>query len=245
MNLTQQDVICCPPPLFHCFGLVLGMIACITHGSTFVIPAPTFDASATVDSLIQHDCTGLHGVPTMFISILQEHKKRGSPPIRLRTGVAAGASVPRKVIEDMQATFGYQDYVNTYGDYPPIAMTKSATRYSNEHPGMTETSPASFNLRYDDPLHEKLTTVGKILPHTFAKVVDAGGNILPRGFRGELCVAGYLLQKGYYKNKVKTAEVMKEEDGVIWMYTGDEAVIQDNGYCSITGRIKDMIIRGK
>lgn len=110
---------------------------------------------------------------------------------------------------------------------------------------MTETSPASFNLRYDDPLHEKLTTVGKILPHTSAKVVDAGGNILPRGVRGELCVAGYLLQKGYYKNKVKTAEAMKEEDGVIWMYTGDEAVIQDNGYCSITGRIKDMIIRGK
>jgi len=109
---------------------------------------------------------------------------------------------------------------------------------------MTETSPASFMLDASDPLALKLVTVGRILPHTTAKIIDASGRVVPRGIRGEICVAGYLLQKGYYKNNVKTAEAMKEEDGRLWMYTGDEGSIDKDGYCSITGRIKDIIIRG-
>ena len=110
---------------------------------------------------------------------------------------------------------------------------------------MTETSPASFMTHVEDDLERKLTTVGKILPHTSAKVIDGNGNIVPRGVKGELCVAGYSLQKGYYKNKAKTDEAMKKEDGAIWMYTGDEAVISPEGFCLITGRIKDLIIRGE
>ena len=115
MKLSTEDIICCPPPLFHCFGLVLGLLSCITHGAAFVLPAPTFDAHATLDSLTKHECTGLHGVPTMFISVLQEHKKRGSPQLHIRTGIAAGASVPRVVVEQLQAAFGFADIVNVYG----------------------------------------------------------------------------------------------------------------------------------
>ncbi|KAH0280650.1 long-chain fatty-acid-CoA ligase, partial [Aureobasidium melanogenum] len=224
MALTSQDIICSPPPLFHCFGLVLGMLACITHGSTFVLPCPTFKADLVVDHLVAYSCTGLLGVPTMLISVLEEHEKRGSPPLVLRTGIAAGASVPRAVVERMRSKFGFQEFINVYG--------------------MTETAPASFTTSMSDPLEKKLTTVGTILPHTGAKVVDQQGKVLRRGERGELCTSGYNLQKGYYKNEAKTAEAMRVEDGVTWMYTGDEAIIDEQGYCYITGRIKDIIIRG-
>ncbi|KAG9956765.1 long-chain fatty-acid-CoA ligase, partial [Aureobasidium melanogenum] len=224
MALTSQDIICSPPPLFHCFGLVLGMLACITHGSTFVLPCPTFKADLVVNHLVAYSCTGLLGVPTMLISVLEEHEKRGSPPLVLRTGIAAGASVPRAVVERMRSKFGFQEFINVYG--------------------MTETAPASFTTSMSDPLEKKLTTVGTILPHTGAKVVDQQGKVLRRGERGELCTSGYNLQKGYYKNEAKTAEAMRVEDGVTWMYTGDEAIIDEQGYCYITGRIKDIIIRG-
>jgi acyl-CoA synthetase (AMP-forming)/AMP-acid ligase II len=120
MVLTDKDIICSPPPLFHCFGIVLGMLACITHGSTFVVPCPTFRASLVVDHLINYSCTGLLGVPTMLIAVLEEHEKRGSPPLVLRTGIAAGASVPRAVVEKIQSRFGFRDFINVYGkiSYP-------------------------------------------------------------------------------------------------------------------------------
>ncbi|KAI5194371.1 acid Co-A ligase [Aureobasidium subglaciale] len=223
MNLSTCDIICSPPPLFHCFGLVLGVLASVTHASTLILPSPTFSASATVDCVVKYHCTALHGVPTMMIAVLDEHTKRGSPPVKLRTGIVAGASVPADVITRLQARFGYEEYINIYG--------------------MTESAPATFTLTTNDPLQSKLTSVGKILPHTSAKVVDVDGKVVARGVRGELCVSGYMLQKGYYNNPAKTAEVMIEEEGTLWLHTGDEAILDAEGYCYVTGRIKDMIIR--
>jgi long-chain acyl-CoA synthetase len=117
MCLTRQDIICCPPPLYHCFGLVLGLLACVTHGSCFVLPSPTFQASATMDCMIKYECTGLLGVPTMLLRVLTEHENRNSPPVRLRTGIAAGAPVSRALLERLQSTFGCPDFINVYGMY--------------------------------------------------------------------------------------------------------------------------------
>jgi mevalonyl-CoA ligase len=216
-----------------------------------VLPAQTFDANAVIRSLIEEKCTGLHGVPTMFVAVLQQHRVLNGVKISLRTGIAAGASVPRALMEELRDAFGLSDLVVTYGMFHCTVLC--CYQYCINWiyinviyvvVGMTETSPASFMSSVDDPLEKKLLTVGRILPHTSAKVVDPDGHIVPRGTRGELCVSGYLLQKGYFNNPQKTNEVMIREDGVLWMYTGDEAVIGDDGYCAITGRIKDIIIRG-
>ena len=241
MHLTQRDIICCPPPLFHCFGLVLGLLAAVTHGSSIVFPSETFQPLAAIEAVSREHCTALHGVPAMFaaeLELAQQERDFSS----LRTGIVAGAPVAKKMMVDLANTFNMLEATNTYG-----TSANLDPRYwlADNVSGMTETSPASFMTFTDDPLEKRLSTVGKILPHMKAKIVDRNGDIVPVGSRGELCVAGYALQKGYWRNPEKTAEAMRaDEDGTIWIHTGDEAVFDNEGYCRIMGRIKDIIIRG-
>ncbi|KAK0101857.1 hypothetical protein ONS95_001330 [Cadophora gregata] len=226
MCLGSEDIICCAPPLFHCFGLVLGLLAVITHGACIVFPSETFQASLVLKAVSEESCTGLHGVPAMFAAELELLKGDSAREFSsLRTGIAAGSPVPQKMMADLRKKMNMKEITSTYG--------------------MTETSPGSFMSYTDDPVEKRLSTVGKILPHTRAKIVNTRGDTVPIGTRGELMVSGFQLQKGYWRNPKKTAESMqRDEEGCLWMRTGDEAVFDNEGYCSITGRIKDIIIRG-
>ncbi|KAJ5385960.1 acetyl-CoA synthetase-like protein [Penicillium cosmopolitanum] len=225
MALTHEDVLCCPPPLFHCFGLVLGFLDTYTHGSTIVFPSDFFDVGKVVDALVEEDVTVLLGVPTMYISELEVMEKTGQRPRRLRTGLASGSTVSQSLMDQLREKMGVEKMLIAYG--------------------MTETSPVTFITSLSDPESKATRTVGRVIPHTSAKVIDSNGKLLGRGERGELCTSGFALQKGYWKNKEKTKESMKEdENGVLWMHTGDEAILDDDGYAHITGRIKDIIIRG-
>ncbi|RLL96996.1 hypothetical protein CFD26_104371 [Aspergillus turcosus] len=225
MGLGPEDVICCSPPLFHCFGLVLGFLASFCHGSSIFFASDFFDVKKTVDAILVEDATVILGVPTMYIAELEVLALLGKKPRRLRTGLASGSSVSQALMNRLRAEMGVEKMLIAYG--------------------MTETSPVTFITGLDDSDEKRTSTVGRVIPHTAAKVVDRNGRILPRGQRGELCVSGFALQKGYWRNEEKTKEVMRpDENGVLWMHTGDEAVIDDDGYASITGRIKDLIIRG-
>ena len=228
MRLTPDDVLCCPPPLFHCFGLVLGLLAVVTHGAKIVFPNEIFDPSAVLRAIVDEKCTAVHGVPAMFDSILglPEARSLSASNLNLRTGIVAGAPVPRYLMELMVSRLGMSEFTSSYG--------------------LTEASPTCFNAFTDDPISKRLTTVGTLMPHARAKIVDKDGNTVPIGTRGELWIGGYQLQAGYWNNSEKTAEVMsKDEMGARWLHTGDEAVFDDKGYCTITGRFKDIIIRGK
>ncbi|KAL1652048.1 putative NRPS-like protein biosynthetic cluster [Diplodia intermedia] len=225
MAFTSEDVLACPPPLFHCFGLVLGLMACITHGSKIVLPGEVFDAEATLRAISDEQCTALHGVPAMFDSILSLPRPDGFDCTKLRTGIIAGAPVPRHLMEGILVELGMTEYTSSYG--------------------LTEASPTCFNAHTYDTVDRRLTTVGTVLPHAHSKIVDRDNRILPVGQRGELCMAGYQLQRGYWNNPEKTDECMiRDEQGILWLHTGDEAVFDENGYCTITGRFKDIIIRG-
>ncbi|KAF7914569.1 uncharacterized protein EAF01_000975 [Botrytis porri] len=225
LTFTPQDILCCPPPLFHCFGLVLGVLAVITHGAKIILPAETFDASAVLRAVSDEKCTALHGVPTMFEEILSLPRPEGFNCENLRTGIIAGAPVPRPLMKRLLTELNMREYTSSYG--------------------LTETSPTCFNAYTYDTIDTRLATVGQILPHLRAKIIDRDGNIVPQGARGELCISGYSLQKGYWNNEEKTAEVMvRDEEGILWLKTGDEASFDERGYCSITGRFKDIIIRG-
>jgi acyl-CoA synthetase (AMP-forming)/AMP-acid ligase II len=226
MHLTPEDVICCPPPLFHCFGLVLGFLSSFTHGSSIVFPSDFFDVKKVVDAVISEDATVLLGVPTMYVSELEVISKTGQKPRRLRTGLASGSAVSQGLMHELREKMGVEKMLIAYG--------------------MTETSPVTFITSIDDDDVKRTTTVGRVLPHTAAKVVDNEGRIVARGERGELCTSGFVLQKGYWENEEKTKEAMRrDENGVLWMHTGDEAFLDQDGYAHITGRIKDLIIRGK
>lgn len=226
MRLTPDDVICCPPPLFHCFGLIMGLLASIYYGSTIVFPSDRFHAPSVVDSILREDATILLGVPTMFVAELEVLAKHTQRPRRLRTGLASGSAVPHALMDQLRSQMGVDKMLIAYG--------------------MTETSPVTFITSLEDSEEKRMTTIGRPLPHTGAKVVDSNGLTVQRGQRGELCTSGFALQKGYWKNEAKTAEVMKrDEHAVLWMHTGDEVLIDDEGYGHITGRIKDVIIRGK
>ncbi|KAH8589394.1 hypothetical protein B0O99DRAFT_600019 [Bisporella sp. PMI_857] len=225
MALTPKDILCCPPPLFHCFGLVLGLLACITHGSTIILPSPTFSAPAVLTSLHQESCTALHGVPAMFEELLSLPRPDGWSCPNLRTGIVAGAPVPRPLMKRMLSELNMAQFTSSYG--------------------LTEASPTVFNAFTTDTIQHRLTTVGKLLPHLHAKIVDPAGTILPVGERGELYIAGYSLCQGYWRNKAKTRELLvPDEQGITWLRTGDEAFFTPDGYCTITGRFKDIIIRG-
>ncbi|KAL4245504.1 Acyl-CoA synthetase [Abortiporus biennis] len=230
MRLTNQDVLCNVPPLFHCFGLVLGNLAAWTHGACIVYPSQIFNPELIVDAVAQEQCTALHGVPTHFLGVLGELEKRREMGeildlSRLRTGIAAGSPIPIDLMKQLISKMNLTELTNAYG--------------------MTETSPVSFQTTTHDPLLKRVETVGKIHPHVKAKVVDHDGNIVPVGTPGELLVSGYLLQKGYWEDVEQTDNVMKEdEEGTLWMHTGDEAIMDEEGYLKIVGRIKDIIIRG-
>lgn len=225
MNLTDEDVLCCPPPLFHCFGLVLGLLATITHGGKVIYPSETFDASACLRALADEQCTAIHGVPAMFDDIFSLPRPRNFAAHRLRTGIIAGAPVPQHLMELLVHEFGMLEFTSSYG--------------------LTEASPTCFNAYHSDSISKKLATVGTPMDYLHAKVVTRDGLIVPIETRGELCIAGYQLQKGYWHNQTKTDEVMiRDDNGVVWLHTGDEAVMHQDGTVTITGRFKDIIIRG-
>jgi acyl-CoA synthetase (AMP-forming)/AMP-acid ligase II len=226
MHLTPSDIICCPPPLFHCFGLVLGFLASFTHGSSIIFPSDFFEAHKVVNAIMAENATVLLGVPTMYVSELEVLAKTGQRASHLRTGLASGSAVPQRLMDELREKMGVEKMLIAYG--------------------MTETSPVTFITSLEDCDEKGTKTVGRVIPHTAAKVVDKEGRILGRDERGELCTSGFALQKGYWKNEEKTKEVMRRDgNGVLWMHTGDEALIDRDGYAHITGRIKDLIIRGE
>ena len=221
MRLTEHDRLCIPVPFYHCFGMVLGNLACVTHGACMVIPGEGFDALATLETVAAEKCTGLHGVPTMFIAELEHPRFAEFDLSSLRTGIMAGSPCP---IEVMRRVVG------------EMHMSEVTIAY-----GMTETSPVSFQTVPDDPLERRVDSVGRVHPHLEVKLVDERGQVVPRGTPGELCTRGYSVMLGYWDDAAHTREAIDEAR---WMHTGDLAVIDADGYCSIVGRLKDMIIRG-
>jgi len=221
MRLTENDRICIPVPLYHCFGMVMGNLAAVTSGATMVYPGEGFDPLATLRTLAQEKCTTLYGVPTMFIAELDHPEFASFDLSSLRTGIMAGAPCPIEVMRRVNEAMNMRDITIAYG--------------------MTETSPVSFQSATDDPLERRVSTVGRIHPHVEVKVIDLEGRIVPRGERGELCTRGYSVMLGYWDEPEKTRDVL---DANGWMHTGDLAVIDREGYCNIVGRIKDMVIRG-
>jgi acyl-CoA synthetase (AMP-forming)/AMP-acid ligase II len=230
MRLTPTDIVCCPPPLFHCFGCILGYMATATHGSAIVFPTEAFDPEASLLAVQEEKATALYGVPTMFLAELEllangTVKHEGFD--HLRTGIAAGSSIPAEVMRKLHKTLNLTELTICYG--------------------MTETSPVSCMTTTDDPMDKRINSVGRLMPHVEAKIVDPvdGQTILGIGERGELAVSGYLVMKEYWGQAEKSAEVMRRDnEGKLWMHTGDEAAMDEQGYVSITGRIKDLIIRG-
>ncbi|KAI2615028.1 acetyl-CoA synthetase-like protein [Hypoxylon sp. NC1633] len=235
MGLDPGDRIVCPPPLFHCFGSVLGLMATATTGAAILFPSPAFDPAAALRMAAAHRATGLYGVPTMFgaqLELLSDPAFAAQLPADgfrdLRKGIAAGSAVPEPLMRRLRDQLGLQDLVICYG--------------------MTETSPVSCMTSPTDPAEKRTSTVGTAMPHTALKIVarDDRSEILPRGRCGELACAGYLLMSGYFGDGARTAEDLVEDprDGRRWMYTGDEARMDENGFVQITGRIKDLVIRG-
>ncbi|WP_349292689.1 AMP-binding protein [Sediminicoccus sp. KRV36] len=221
MRLTEQDAICIPVPLYHCFGMVLGNMACTTHGAAMVYPGEGFDPLETLRTVEAERCTGLYGVPTMFVAQLNHPEFARFDLSSLRTGIMAGSPCPIEVMRQ--------------------AIEKMSLREITICYGMTETSPVSFQTHVDDPLERRIGTVGRIHPHVEVKIVDAEGRVVPRGAVGELCTRGYCVMLGYWDEPERTAEAI---DAAGWMHTGDLATIDAEGYCNIVGRIKDMVIRG-
>jgi len=220
LGYTEQDRICVPVPFYHCFGMVMGNLAATSHGACVVIPAPSFDPAATLRAAAGERCTSLYGVPTMFIGVLAEPDFATYDLSAMRTGIMAGSPCPVEVMK--QVTQWAPDVSICYG--------------------MTETSPVSTQTRTDDTLDRRVTTVGRVHPHLEVQVVDPStGEVVPRGAAGELCTRGYSVMLGYWDEPEKTAEAI---DADRWMHTGDLAVMDADGYLSITGRIKDMVIRG-
>jgi fatty-acyl-CoA synthase len=221
-NYTEADRICIPVPFYHCFGMVMGNLAATSHGACMVIPAPTFDPVATLQAVQAERCTSLYGVPTMFIAELSAPDFADYDLSSLRTGIMAGSPCPVEVMKQV---------------IERMSMTEVSICY-----GMTETSPVSTQTRADDSLDRRVSTVGRVGPHLEVKVIDPEtGQTVPRGAPGELCTRGYSVMLGYWEQPDKTAEAV---DAAHWMHTGDLAVMDADGYLAITGRIKDMVIRG-
>ncbi len=221
MQLTEHDRLCIPVPLYHCFGMVMGVLGCLTHGSAMVFPGEGFEPLATLQAVASERCTALYGVPTMFIAQM-DHPDFASYDISsLRTGIMAGSPCPTEVMRRAMSLMHLRDITIAYG--------------------MTETSPVSFQTTLDDPLERRVGTVGRIHPHLEAKVVDGEGRIVPAGTPGELCTRGYSVMLGYWGEAERTAQAI---DAARWMHTGDLATIDAERYCAIVGRIKDMLIRG-
>jgi fatty-acyl-CoA synthase len=222
MRLTEADRVCIPVPFYHCFGMVLGNLACSTHGACMVVPGEAFDPQKALEAASEEKCTALYGVPTMFIAELDHPEFARFDLSRLRTGIMAGSPCPIEVMRNVVSRMGMREVTICYG--------------------MTETSPVSTQTTHDDPLEKRVGTVGRVHPHVEIKIVDPGtGAVVPRGERGELCTRGYSVMLGYFRNDEATRSAI---DAGGWMHTGDLATMSEDGYVNIVGRIKDMIIRG-
>ena len=220
IRMTEEDRLAVPVPLYHCFGMVMGVLGAVDKGAAMVFPGEAFDAVRTLDALEREKCTAVYGVPTMFVAMLQELDVQPRDLSSMRTGIMAGAPCPADVMERVNNDMNMREVTICYG--------------------MTETSPVSFQSFVDDPTDKRCKTVGRIHPHLEVKIIDADGRTVPVGEQGELCTKGYAVMKGYWGEEAKTAEAIR--DG--WMHTGDLAVVDEEGFCSITGRLTDMIIRG-
>jgi fatty-acyl-CoA synthase len=221
MRLSPEDRLCIPVPLYHCFGMVLGVLAAVTHGATMIFPAEVFDPELVLEAVASERCTALHGVPTMFIAELEHPRFRQFDLSTLRTGIMAGSPCPLAIMRRVVSEMHMRELTIAYG--------------------MTETSPVSFQSHIDDPLEKRVSTVGRVHPHVQVKIVDANGQVVPRGVPGELCTRGYSVMRGYWGDAERTSEAI---DAAGWMHTGDLAVLDPEGFCNIVGRLKDMIIRG-
>jgi fatty-acyl-CoA synthase len=221
IGLSAGDRVCAPVPLYHCFGMVMANLACLTHGATVIYPSEGFEPLAALQTVASERCTALYGVPTMFIAELAEPGFASFDLSTLRTGIMAGSPCPIEVMRQVIDKMGMEGVTIAYG--------------------MTETSPVSLQTAMDDPVDKRVSTVGRVQPHVEVKIVDEAGATVPRGTPGEICTRGYSVMLGYWDDPEKTAQVLDVEG---WMHTGDLGVLDDEGYCRIVGRIKDMVIRG-
>ncbi len=221
IRLTPADRLCIPVPLYHCFGMVMGNLGCLTHGSTMVYPSEAFDPLAVLQTVQDEGCTALYGVPTMFIAELDHPRFAEFDLSTLRTGIMAGSPCPVEVMKRVQAQMNMREVTIAYG--------------------MTETSPVSTQSSVDDPLERRVSTVGRVQPHLEVRIVDSDGAPVAHGVTGELCTRGYSVMRGYWNDAAKTAEAVDTEG---WMHTGDLATMDAEGYVNIVGRLKDMVIRG-
>lgn len=220
-GFTEKDRLCIPVPLYHCFGMVMGVLGCLTHGSTMVFPGEAFDPLAVLETIQAEKCTALYGVPTMFIAELEHESFDEFDLSTLRTGVMAGSPCPVEVMKRVICDMHMSEVTICYG--------------------MTETSPVSFQSMTDDPLEKRVGTVGQVHPYVEVKIVDEYGKAVNRGEQGELCTRGYSVMLGYWDDDERTREAIDQHG---WMHTGDLARMDEEGYVNITGRVKDMIIRG-
>ena len=221
IRLKAGERVCIPVPLYHCFGMVMGNLACLTHGATMVYPSESFDPLAVLQAVQDERCAALYGVPTMFIGVLDHPEFASFDLSSLRTGIMAGSPCPIEVMKRV---------------IDKLHMGEVTIAY-----GMTETSPVSFQSGFDDSIERRVSTVGRVQPHCEVKIVDGVGETVARGVSGELCTRGYSVMHGYWDDPARTVEAVDKEG---WMHTGDLGVIDDEGYCNIVGRIKDMVIRG-
>ncbi|MCR9137466.1 MAG: AMP-binding protein [Alphaproteobacteria bacterium] len=221
MEFTDADRLCIPVPFYHCFGMVMGTLGCVTKGATMVVPGEGFEPASTLRAVTEEKCTALYGVPTMFVAMLDQPDLDSYDFSHLRTGIMAGAPCPIEVMKKVQALMNMNQVTIAYG--------------------MTETSPVSFQSNVDDPLEKRVSSVGRIHPHVDVKIVDEAGDIVVVGQQGELLTRGYSVMLCYWDDEEQTANAV-DSDG--WMHTGDLATIDAEGYCNITGRVKDMICRG-
>jgi len=221
MEFSEIDRLCIPVPFYHCFGMVMGTLGCVTKGAAMVVPSEGFEPLATLDAVQQEKCTALYAVPTMFVAMLESETFDTYDLTSLRTGIMAGAPCPIEIMKKVQED---------------MHMTGVTIAY-----GMTETSPVSFQSNVDDPVSKRVSSVGRIHPHVEVKIIEEDGEIVPVGEQGELLTRGYSVMRGYWADEEQTAASI-DADG--WMHTGDFARLDDEGYCNITGRLKDMICRG-
>ena len=221
IRLKEGDRVCIPVPLYHCFGMVMGNLGCLTHGATMVYPAEAFEPLAVLRTIAEEKCAAAYGVPTMFIAMLDHPEFADFDLSSLRTGIMAGSPCPIQVMQRVIDKMNMREVTIAYG--------------------MTETSPVSFQSGTDDSIERRVSTVGRVQPHCEVKIIDNDGRIVPRGTPGELCTRGYSVMLGYWGDEAKSAEAI---DRGGWMHTGDIATIDDAGFCNIVGRIKDMVIRG-
>ncbi len=221
IHLGPDDLVCAPVPLYHCFGMVMANLASLTHRAAVVYPSAGFEPLAVLEAVAEERCTALYGVPTMFIAELDHPDFARFDLSSLRTGIMAGSPCPIAVMRRVMERMNLHEITIAYG--------------------MTETSPVSFQSAVDDPVEKRVATVGRVLPHLEVKIIDAEGGIVPRGTPGELCTRGYSVMLGYWNDHERTTEAI---DAAGWMHTGDLATIDDEGYCAIVGRIKDLVIRG-